>query len=436
MATKKRRSQSPTETAIRLIRVGRRFRKDIGDLTSLIESISEIGLLHPVVVTPDNKLIAGARRLQACKKLGWKKIPVRVVDLDQIVEGEFSENTCRKDFTLSEVAAIAKRLRPIVEKRAHERRIGGLKRGGNGRPVGKTLPNGEKGKSRDVIARYVGISGTQLEKIEAIVEASEDNPEKYGYLKERMDQSGKVNKFWQQLRIARLMNEEAPKTRRPKLKPNTVISGDCRDVLPKFPKHSFDAVVFDPPWGINYEYDSGRERNSDPDGYWEWLSPIYEETLRILKPGGFWACWQSHNYFSHFWQWFGDDIRIFAACKDQVRLRRGVAYGWEPIVLKWKKGRKAIYPYGRKKPLDFFVADWSAHLANKVAGQHPCPRPVDLLEALIENYTVPGALICDPTCGSGAVCVAAARTGRKFVGIEITPSYAALAEKRIKLESR
>lgn len=126
---------------------------------------------------------------------------------------------------------------------------------------------------------------------------------------------------------------------------------------------------------------------------------------------------------------------FFAACKDRVKLRRGVAYGWEPLVLKWNPGKKAIYPYGRKQPLDFFVSDWSAHLANKLAGQHPCPRPVDLLEALIENYTVRGALICDPTCGSGAVCVAAARTGRKFVGIEIAPAYAALAEKRVRLEA-
>ena len=436
MATTKRRPKTATRVAIGSIRVGRRFRKDVGDLTTLVESIDEIDLLHPVVITPDNKLIAGYRRLKACKQLGWKKIPVRVIDLERVIEGEFAENACRKDFTLSEIAAIAKRLRPIVEKRAHERRIGGLKRG-NGHPVRQNSPNGENGKSRDVIARYVGISGTTLEKIEAVVEAADEDPEKYGQLKERMDQSRKVNKFWQQLRVARLMDDAEPVNTSPKLKPNTIICGDCREVLPKFPKNSFDAVIFDPPWGVNYEYDEGRERNSDPDGYWEWLQPIYKETMRVLKPGGFLACWQSHNYLSYCWQWFGDDIRIFAACKDRVGLRAGRSYGWEPIIMKWKKGRKAIYPYGRKKPLDFFVSDWSAHLANKLAGQHPCPRPVDLLEALIDNYTTPGALILDPTCGSASVCVAAARCkpARRFVGIEISKAFAALAEKRVRLEA-
>lgn len=104
--------------------------------------------------------------------------------------------------------------------------------------------------------------------------------------------------------------------------------------------------------------------------------------------------------------------------------------------MKWKPGRKAIYPFGRKKPLDFFVSDWKAHLQNKLAGQHPCPRPLDVLEAIIENYTTPGALILDPTAGSGSVCLAAARCkpARKYVGIEISQGYAALAEKRVKMD--
>lgn len=424
-----------TEILITSIKVGTRTRKDVGDLASLTESIAEIGLLHSVVVSPDRKLIAGFRRLKACKKLKWKKIPVRIVDLERIVEGEFAENVCRKDFTLSEIAAIARKLRPVAEKRAHERRVSGLKQG-NSRPVGQNCPNGENGKTRDIVARYCGVSGTTLEKVETIVEAAEGNPKKYGYLKERMDETGKVNKHWQQLRVARLMGEKPSTNGKADLKPNSVICGDCLKILPKFPRNTFDAVIFDPPWGVNYKYDSGRGRNSDPEGYWKWLEPICKETMRVLKPGGFWACWQSHNYFAHFWEWFGPDIRIFAACKDQVRQRGGRAYGWEPVVMKWKSGTKAIYPYGRKKALDFFVSDWTAHLGNKLASQHPCPRPVDVLEAIIDNYTTKGALILDPTCGSGAVCIAAARRKRKYVGIEISQGFVNLANRRIEAEAK
>ena len=55
------------------IRVGKRHRKDLGDIRFLARSIQEIGLLHPVVIRPEGKLIAGERRLWALKLLGWTK---------------------------------------------------------------------------------------------------------------------------------------------------------------------------------------------------------------------------------------------------------------------------------------------------------------------------------------------------------------------------
>jgi ParB family chromosome partitioning protein len=55
------------------------YRQDLGDLQGLAESIQEFGLLRPVLITADNRLIAGRRRLEACKLLGWKTIPVNVI---------------------------------------------------------------------------------------------------------------------------------------------------------------------------------------------------------------------------------------------------------------------------------------------------------------------------------------------------------------------
>ena len=57
--------------AVADIVVGERYRNDLGDLQSLAPSIAENGLPHPVVITSDNKLIAGAPRLEACKALSW-----------------------------------------------------------------------------------------------------------------------------------------------------------------------------------------------------------------------------------------------------------------------------------------------------------------------------------------------------------------------------
>ena len=80
--------------------VGTRFRKDPGDLESLADSIREVGLLHPIVVDSEGGLVAGARRLQACRDLlGWKEIPARVVDEVSPDTGELNENQARKELT-------------------------------------------------------------------------------------------------------------------------------------------------------------------------------------------------------------------------------------------------------------------------------------------------------------------------------------------------
>jgi ParB family transcriptional regulator, chromosome partitioning protein len=87
---------------IKDIKIGDRFRKDLGDIKTLAISIQEIGLLQPIVVNQDNELIAGLRRLEACKLLGRTEVSTTIVNLDDIIKGEFHENTVRKGFTLSE----------------------------------------------------------------------------------------------------------------------------------------------------------------------------------------------------------------------------------------------------------------------------------------------------------------------------------------------
>jgi len=64
------------------IKVGPRHRRELGNIAALAESIAAIGLLHPIVVAPDGTLIAGQRRLEACKRLGWSEIPVTTIEVD------------------------------------------------------------------------------------------------------------------------------------------------------------------------------------------------------------------------------------------------------------------------------------------------------------------------------------------------------------------
>src|SRR5215472_12350680 len=103
--------------------VGERHRRDMGDIAGLAQSIDEVGLLQPIAVTFDGHLIAGERRLRAVELLGWKTIPYTPIpiNLNQIVRGEFAENTIRKDLTLSEAVAIKRALEPLEKAAAKER---------------------------------------------------------------------------------------------------------------------------------------------------------------------------------------------------------------------------------------------------------------------------------------------------------------------------
>ena len=73
---------------------------------------------------------------------------------------------------------------------------------------------------------------------------------------------------------------------------------------------------------------------------------------------------------------------------------------------------------------------WSSTEA-AVPNDHPCPKPIGWMVRCVELASTADALILDPFCGSGTTGVAAIKTGRRFIGIEIDEGYAAIARRRI-----
>ncbi|MHA1711961.1 MAG: MT-A70 family methyltransferase [Candidatus Freyarchaeota archaeon] len=226
--------------AISEIVIKERYRKDLGNIDALAQNIAEIGLLHPIVITPDKRLIAGYRRLEACRKLGWAEVPVRIINLDVILNGEWSENEFRKDFTPTERVAIAKALEERERERAAQRKAEGQRKGGKERWRAKeedkeelsgNLPESKKHRreAKEVAARQVGWSRKTYEKAKEIVEAAEKEPEKYGDLVERLDKTGKVSGVYKQYQ-RRKQAEEIKKE------------------PPPLPEGPFRVIVADPPW--------------------------------------------------------------------------------------------------------------------------------------------------------------------------------------------
>ena len=101
---------------INQIQVSKRIRKDVGDLSPLMDSLKRYGLLNPITITKDYKLIAGQRRLESARQLGWTTIDAVVVDINDPVtrlEIELEENTQRSNFTELELLEGYKQLEKL-----------------------------------------------------------------------------------------------------------------------------------------------------------------------------------------------------------------------------------------------------------------------------------------------------------------------------------
>ena len=105
--------------------IGTRIRKELGDIASLAKDISETGLLQPIVINQNSELICGVRRIEAFKALGKSEIPAYIVNLDDIIKGEISENTQRKDFSWEEIIEIKKAVEPEIKKESEKRMLSG-----------------------------------------------------------------------------------------------------------------------------------------------------------------------------------------------------------------------------------------------------------------------------------------------------------------------
>jgi adenine-specific DNA-methyltransferase len=214
-----------------------------------------------------------------------------------------------------------------------------------------------------------------------------------------------------------------------------VIHGDCLAVFPTLEAGSVDAIVTDPPFGIGFTYGDKREFASDPVAYWDWLGPRMDAALECLKPGGFVAVWQVQLNFRHFWDWFGPDIHVYCAAKNFVQMRpTPINYGYDPVVMFYKSGGPPLRPDNPQRSVDFFVADTASVVSQKGRPEkgHPCPRPLDQIRVILDNFVLPGGVVLDPFAGSGTTLVACVKTGRAGVGIEIEGRYIEIIHRRLR----
>lgn len=209
------------------------------------------------------------------------------------------------------------------------------------------------------------------------------------------------------------------------MKKNTIIRGDCLEVLKTVPDESVHLVVTDPLYGNNTGY--GRHNrtikgNSNP------LIGLMalQECYRILK--------RNSNAYMFLDIKHLPIVRLFieqytAYCiRDFViwdKVNMGMGHGFRKrheLIAVLEKGKPVYNNLGVANVLNIKQINTE---------EHPHKKPVELIETLIQQSSQPGDTVLDPFAGSGTTCHAAKNLGRNFVGIELDDAYCDLASARI-----
>ncbi len=195
----------------------------------------------------------------------------------------------------------------------------------------------------------------------------------------------------------------------------TLHNGDCLDIMRGMPDGSVDAVITDPPYGIGVTgmtLGNGKTRIYRGASAWD-VRPqraLFDEMRRVSRQQIIWG----GNYFA--------DQLPSSRCWFVWDKRTG-ANSFADCELAWTSLDRVV-----KK----FTLSWvGANAKDTPTRYHPTQKPVSLMVWAIEQCCPPGATVLDPFMGSGTTGVACVQTGRNFIGIEIDPTYYAIAEKRI-----
>jgi DNA modification methylase len=481
-------NKQTTDIKISDIHVSDRFRKDHGDLKELAQSIAELGLLQPIGVTPDNRLVFGERRLKAVRDiLGWETIPVLVIDIDSMLHGQYAENEHRKDFTISERVAIVNALRSYSH--GGDRKSDQVRNGDND---SLTLAEAREkvgfGKdsfyrAEDVVERGIpelvdAMDSGKLSINAAHKLAQAESDEQEECL--QIDFNGKkptahsVEKSLHEIRRRR--DRKITSLPLGPLSINEAHVGDCRNLIPNLSDNSISLGVTSPPYADQRKgMYPGVPENEYPDFTVDWMGKVWDKltddgsvmivirphlkngvisdyvlrTRLALREFGWKECeeliWfkpdggnatgsnrRPRRSFEHI-LWFSKthdpyiDTKACGGWTDRLAFFGKNRFGLGPNK-PFHSGQSNEKKSGRSRSADVIHMP----VANVTKGlMHPAMFPIPLAEHLIKTFCPEGDTVLDPFAGSGSTLIAAKQLGRQFYGFDIMPEYVEIARQRL-----
>lgn len=410
------------------ISLGDRAREDYGDLQELASSLKKHGQFHPIIITPDNQLIAGGRRLCAAMLNGWDYIEVKYYeDLSELekAEIELDENLIRKDLDWKEVVTLKKRIDSVKKAIAAE--------------TGETWNVEKTAESIGETPRNTWMDIELANDMDVFPELRECKNKNEARTKARRLKSASHRK-----KLAAL----APTKEITASSFLGIHKGDSASILRVIPDNSVDLILADPPFAIDFD---DKERNDlyvttygdlkdTSDLLTKVVEPVIRECARVLKGG------------AHMFLFFG--IQHYQKCYDILNNTGIVRIA--PCPLLWvKKSGENYLPYNRftvnyealfycykykdskeEKNVyhvhrEFAKAHNSTfeHQAKSRSKEHPAQKPLSLYKELISivDYNGEEDIILDPFLGSGISGIATRQMGKKFIGIESVSDWYNLA---------
>ncbi len=234
--------------------------------------------------------------------------------------------------------------------------------------------------------------------------------------------------------------------------------GDSKKVLSNLPDNCVDLIFTSPPYNFGLDYSESPDDHRW-DEYFDQLFGIFDECIRVLKFGGriavnvqplFSDYIPSHHIISDFFMrrhliWKGEilweknnyNCKYTAWGSWKSPSSPYLKYTWEFIEVFCKgdlrsRGDRTHADISADEFKQWVNAKWSiAPERNMREFGHPAMFPEELGDRVLKLFSFHGSFVLDPFVGVGTTAIAAKKTGRRYLGIDISPKYCATAERRL-----
>jgi len=246
---------------------------------------------------------------------------------------------------------------------------------------------------------------------------------------------------------------------------DTILLGDCIELMNSLPEASVDLVFADPPYNLQLGGDLVRPDNSHVDAvdnewdkfdsfaaYDKFTRDWLRAARRVLKPdGAIWVIGSYHNIFrvgaaiQDLGFWILNDV-VWNKSNPMPNFKgTRLANAHETLIwaTKSKEQKRYTFNYDALKAGNEDIqmrSDWwtfpicsGGERLKDAEGRkaHPTQKPEALLHRVLVGTTNPGEVVLDPFFGTGTTGAVAKLLGRRFIGLERDPDYASVAQARI-----